>query len=245
MGERPDEEDLWVGDRGATLLSFSATTLKDPVYEEGQSRGTIHYSPIMHQTIMRRSPTAPNIFDRLEFCYCTQRDLQTRRKNPRSTESRHIRALKTHPKTFHFRKDCLREWKLDIPQVRKRLPPPKSNCVVTLSETALLKEQKETKIQIDDFEKSLPTRLIWESDEKEKVENGKDDSISRNKKNRSSRYDGMSKHEVAEKRQIRKQQILLAKQKKMRETRLQFNHIGANGTSALTPRSIRKVAALF
>lgn len=242
MGERPDEEDAWVGDRGATLLSFSATTLKDPVYEQRQLRGTIHYSPIMHETIMRRSPTKPNIFDRLEFCYCTQRDLQTRRKNPKSVESRHTRALKTHPKTFHFRKDCLREWKLDIPEVRRRRPLPKSNSVVTLSETALLKESKETKIQIDDFEKSLPTPLVGGSDNKEKSENGKEDS---NKKNRSSRYDGMSEDEVAEKRRIRKQQRFLAKQKKMRQTRIRFNHVGGNGTSALTPRSIKKIAALF
>ena len=46
MDETFNEPDVWDGDRGATLLSFSATSLKDPVYEQGASRGTIHYSPI-------------------------------------------------------------------------------------------------------------------------------------------------------------------------------------------------------
>ena len=138
-------QDDWSGDRGATLLSFSATSLKDPAYEASNFRGTLHYSPIMHQTVLRKSPKAPNIFDKLEFCYCTQRDLQTRRKNPKSTEARHARALATHPKAFHFRKDCLREWKLDIPEVRrKNAHKENKRCSQTLRSSAFKRVKRNT-----------------------------------------------------------------------------------------------------
>ena len=212
-------QDDWSGDRGATLLSFSATSLKDPAYEASNFRGTLHYSPIMHQTVMRKSPKAPNIFDKLEFCYCTQRDLQTRRKNPKSTEARHARALATHPKAFHFRKDCLREWKLDIPEVRRKARINKTSAVLKLSEAALLRESKETQDQISSFEASLPTSIngIKENDNKIAVttKRGK-----RRSKTRTKTGDQIS-------------------------SRIHFNHTGGIGTTALTPRSIRKVASLF
>ena len=44
-------QDDWSGDRGATLLSFSATSLKDPAYEASNFRGTLHY----HQLCTRLS----------------------------------------------------------------------------------------------------------------------------------------------------------------------------------------------
>ena len=213
-------QDDWSGDRGATLLSFSATSLKDPAYEASSFRGTLHYSPIMHQTVMRKSPKAPNIFDRLEFCYCTQRDLQTRRKNPKSTEARHARALATHPKAFHFRKDCLREWKLDIPEVKRKRRIKKTSGVLQLSEAALLRESKETQDQISAFEASLPTPLNGA------VENN-------------------NKMTVMTKTRKKKTKAPSKTSKQISSRRIRFNHTGGVGTTALTPRSIRKVAALF
>ena len=257
MDETFNEPDVWDGDRGATLLSFSATSLKDPVYEQGASRGTIHYSPIMHQTFLRKSPTKPNIFERLEFCYCTQRDLQTRRKNPKSTEARHKRALEAHPKTFHFRKDCLHEWKLDIPEVRKRRVIKKDYSKVVLSDAALLRESKATRSQIDDFENSLSIPFEEEGEDaatgnddkegggggQEKEEETKSSTIANKKKK--NRYEGMSDEKIAEIKRIRKEQRRRMKERKKSQARLHFNHVGGIGTTALTPRSIRKVTELF
>lgn len=211
-----NEPDVWVGDRGATLLSFSATSLKDPVYERGDSRGTLHYSPILHQTFLRKSPIAPNLLNRLEFCYCTQRDLQTRHMNAKSTETRHQRALATHPKAFHFRKDCLREWKLDIPEVRKKRQIKKNKNSVILSQKALMKESAQTRNQIDAFEKSL---LVDKTNEEEK--------------------------KVANVKRLNNKHCRRIVDKKLPNTILHFNHVGGIGTTALTPRSIKKVSSLF
>ena len=68
MDETFNEPDVWDGDRGATLLSFSATSLKDPVYEQGASRGTIHYSPIMHQTLHLWLKIILHHFLQVDFC---------------------------------------------------------------------------------------------------------------------------------------------------------------------------------
>ena len=113
--------DEWNGDRGATLLGFSSTSLTENCVQP-LSRQTIGFNPVMTQRFIRTSPTAPTILDRLEFCYCTQRDLQTRRKNLQSMEARHKRALETNPKSFHFRKDAMKTWELGIPDPRKKIP---------------------------------------------------------------------------------------------------------------------------
>ena len=50
---------------------------------------------------------------------------------------------------------------------------------------------------------------------------------------------------IAEIKRIRKEQRRRMKERKKSQARLHFNHVGGIGTTALTPRSIRKVTELF
>ena len=77
----------------------------------------------------------------------------------------------------------------------------------------------------------------------EKEEETKSSTIANKKK--PNRYEGMSDEKIAEIKRIRKEQRRRMKERKKSQARLHFNHVGGIGTTALTPRSIRKVTELF
>ena len=148
--------DEWDGDRGAILLGFSSVDpLKFYPSKEPELRVTQGFNPLQTVRFLRTSPSAPTILERLEFCYCTQRDLQTRSKNSASLEARHRRAITANPKAFNFRKDAMKRWELGIPDRKKRpqkaLPP----VNVTLSPNAMKRERLDTIEQIERFESKL------------------------------------------------------------------------------------------
>lgn len=230
--------DEWNGDRGATLLGFSSTSLADGGGVEHASRQTIGFNPVMTQRFMRTSPTAPTILDRLEFCYCTQRDLQTRRKNLQSMEARHKRALTTNPKSFHFRKDAMKTWELGIPDVRKRLKKNKPAAVVHLSRKGLQREVNETTSQIENFEGTLKAKIAAAEDGNSPEKETKTDSLI---------SDSLMPELPEGSNQPQNEGNFVKKNKRRRKKkdkeRMHFNE--DHTTNQLTPRSLRRVHTFF
>ena len=220
--------DEWNGDRGATLLGFSSTSLSEN-FVQPSTRQTIGFNPVMTQRFIRTSPTAPTILDRLEFCYCTQRDLQTRRKNLQSMEARHKRALETNPKSFHFRKDAMKTWELGIPDPRKKIPKQKPAACVHLSKKGLQREVSDTAKQIEKFEDVLKT-TIAAAEQQPEGERKTDESV-------------FIMTDSSEQSRRKKESKDENKEKKNNIKRAHFNK--DQTTDQLTPRSLRRVHAFI